>query len=323
MSEISSASLTPSPVSPSFHLFAVLTSVCAFILVFVGALVTSTGSALAVPDWPLSFGKFFPPMTGGVLFEHGHRMIAGSVALMTWALGLWAYFSRLSKPVRLLSYLIASAILLQAILGGLTVLLLLPPSIAVFHALLGQTVFCLLLILADVSSPSSKSKIEVTTGVTPAQGGVQSGNFLDSGFRRNDESEQLQIESSKPGLWKYGAVAVTALYLQLLFGAILRHSGKYGFLHYAWSIGASISLITLFIAGLRSKIKSLKGLSIFAGIFVFFQVALGLLAYMRRISLDMQPGYNPGALLTSIHVALGALLLGSSVLWTFRAWQVR
>ncbi len=287
MSEVSSASLTPSPVPPSFHLFAVLTSVCAFILVFVGALVTSTGSALAVPDWPLSFGKFFPPMTGGVLFEHGHRMIAGSVALMTWALGLWAYFSRLSKPVRLLSYLIASAILLQAILGGLTVLLLLPPSIAVFHALLGQTVFCLLLILADVSSPSSKSK----------------------------------IESSKPGLWKYGAVAVMALYLQLLFGAILRHFGKYGFLHYAWSIGASISLITLFIAGLRSKIKSLKGLSIFAGIFVFFQVALGLLAYMRRISLDMQPGYNPGALLTSIHVALGALLLGSSVLWTFRAYR--
>ncbi len=289
MSEVSSPSLEVSPVPPSFHLFAVLTAVCAFILVFVGAMVTSTGSALAVPDWPLSFGKFFPPMTGGVLFEHGHRMIAGSVALMTWALALWAYFSRLSKPVKLLSYLIASSILLQAILGGLTVLLLLPPSIAVFHALLGQTVFCLLLILADASSPSLKSK----------------------------------IEPSKPGLWKYGAVAVTALYLQLLFGAVLRHSGKYGYLHYTWSIGAAISLIVLSIVGLKSKIKNLKALSLFAGVFVFFQVALGLLAYMRRVSLDMQPGYSQGALLTSIHVALGALLLGSSVLWTFRASQIQ
>ncbi len=289
MSEVSPTPLEIRPVPPSFHLFAAVTAVCAFILVFAGAMVTSTGSALAVPDWPLSFGKFFPPMTGGVLFEHGHRMIAGTVALMTWGLALWAYFSHLSKPVRLLSYLIAFAILLQAILGGLTVLLLLPPSIAVFHALLGQTVFCLLLILADASSESSKSK----------------------------------IESSKPGLWKYGAAAVTALYLQLLFGAILRHSGKYGYLHYAWSIGAAISLIVLSIMGLKSKLKNLKALSIFAGIFVFLQVALGLLAYMRRVSLDMQPGYSQGALLTSIHVALGALLLGSSVLWTFRAAQIR
>ena len=118
MSEVSSASLEISPSPASFHIFAVITAVCAFVLVFAGAMVTPTGSALAVPDWPLSFGKFFPPMTGGVLFEHGHRMIAGAVAIMTWALALWAYFSRLSKPVRLLSYLIAFAILLQAILGG-------------------------------------------------------------------------------------------------------------------------------------------------------------------------------------------------------------
>ncbi len=289
MSEVPSASLE-TPLTPaSFHLFAVITAVCAFVLVFVGAMVTSTGSALAVPDWPLSFGKFFPPMTGGVLFEHGHRMIAGSVAIMTWALALWAYFSRLSKPIRLLSYLIAFAILLQAILGGLTVLLLLPPSIAVFHALLGQTVFCLLLILADASSQSFQSK----------------------------------IETSKSGLWKYGAAAVSALYLQLLFGAVLRHSGNYGFLHYSWSIGAAISLIILAVMGMKSKVQSLRGLSIFAGIFVFFQVALGLLAYMRRISLDMQPGYSAGALLTSIHVALGALLLGSCVVWTFRAYQLK
>ena len=57
-----------------------------FILIFVGGLVTSTGSALAVPDWPLSFGKFFPRMEGGVLYEHGHRMAAGTVTILTLVL---------------------------------------------------------------------------------------------------------------------------------------------------------------------------------------------------------------------------------------------
>lgn len=276
-------------ISSRFHAFAQLTAFAAFILVFVGALVTSTGSALAVPDWPLSFGKFFPPMTGGVLFEHGHRMIAGIVALMTWSLAGWAYFSRVSKPVRLLSYLIAAAILLQAILGGLTVLLLLPPSIAVFHAALGQTVFCLLLALAETSS----NQFEAETGVHQAR------------------------------LWKFGLAAICALYVQLIFGAILRHSGKFGFLHYSWSIVAALSLICEAVVGLRSGVSRLKPISIFLGVFVFLQVFLGLLSYMRRLSLDVQPGFGPGALLTASHVALGALLLGSSVIWTLRAYRCR
>jgi cytochrome c oxidase assembly protein subunit 15 len=272
-----------------FHSFAKLTAFTAFILVFVGALVTSTGSALAVPDWPLSFGEFFPPMTGGVLFEHGHRVIAGLVALMTLSLALWAYFSSISKPLKLLSYLIAAAILLQAVLGALTVLLLLPPSIAVFHAALGQTVFCLLLALAETSSTQFKP--------TPV--------------------------IHKLGLWKYGLAALLALYLQLIFGAILRHSGEFGFLHYSWSIAAALSVIVLAFVGIRSRIDSLKPISIFLGVFVFLQVFLGLLSYMRRLSLDIAPGFGPGALLTASHVALGALLLGASMIWTLRAYQLQ
>ena len=46
------------------HRFAVLTAGATLVLIFVGALVTSTGSGLAVPDWPLSFGQVFPPMVG-------------------------------------------------------------------------------------------------------------------------------------------------------------------------------------------------------------------------------------------------------------------
>ena len=71
------------------HRFAVLVAVCTLILIFVGGLVTSTGSGLSVPDWPLSFGKFFPTMTGGVAYEHGHRMAATTVGFLTLILAAW------------------------------------------------------------------------------------------------------------------------------------------------------------------------------------------------------------------------------------------
>src|SRR5262245_63750287 len=72
------------PMCPVWvYRFAVITAGATLCLIFVGALVTSTGSGLAVPDWPLSFGRVFPPMVGGVLFEHGHRMVAAFVGLLT------------------------------------------------------------------------------------------------------------------------------------------------------------------------------------------------------------------------------------------------
>ena len=49
-------------------------------LIFAGAMVTSTGSGLAVPDWPLSYGMVMPPMIGGIFYEHGHRMIAATIS---------------------------------------------------------------------------------------------------------------------------------------------------------------------------------------------------------------------------------------------------
>jgi cytochrome c oxidase assembly protein subunit 15 len=58
-------------------------------LIFAGAMVTSTGSGLAVPDWPLSYGKFFPPMVGGIFYEHGHRMIAATVGFLTVIQAIW------------------------------------------------------------------------------------------------------------------------------------------------------------------------------------------------------------------------------------------
>src|SRR5437867_2438811 len=78
------------PMAPrsgsGLHRLAVATAGATLVLLFLGGMVTSTGSGLAVPDWPLSFGQVFPPMVGGVLFEHGHRLVAALVGLLTVAL---------------------------------------------------------------------------------------------------------------------------------------------------------------------------------------------------------------------------------------------
>ena len=92
------------------HRFSVFTAASTFVLIFVGGLVTSTGSSLAVQDWPLSYGEFFPPMVGGVLHEHRHRMLAGSVAMLTAALAFWTWREEPRRSIRALA---TSAVLPQ------------------------------------------------------------------------------------------------------------------------------------------------------------------------------------------------------------------
>src|SRR5438477_155644 len=99
--------------SRGIHRLAVATAASTFVLLFVGGLVTSTGSALAVPDWPLSFGQVFPPMVGGVLFEHGHRLVATLVGCLTLVLALWIAIAEPRPAVRasgLVALLVATTV---------------------------------------------------------------------------------------------------------------------------------------------------------------------------------------------------------------------
>src|ERR1041385_3610296 len=130
------------PYYPRRHAFARLTATSTFVLIFVGGLATSGGSSLSVPDWPLSYGMFFPPMVGGVFYEHGHRMVAAFVGLLTVILTLWICIKEERAWVRWLSIGAFLAVLAQGILGGLTVRYLLPTSISMLHACLAQTFFC-------------------------------------------------------------------------------------------------------------------------------------------------------------------------------------
>src|SRR5260370_343270 len=125
------------------HRFAVATALATFCLLVAGGLVSTTESGLACPDWPLCEGQYFPKMVGGKLFEHGHRLVAGTVAVMTFALSflLFKYRRRDSALIRL--GLIASAlVVVQALLGALTVKLRLPPWVSWFKRAPGLGFFC-------------------------------------------------------------------------------------------------------------------------------------------------------------------------------------
>ncbi len=125
------------------HRFAVATALATFCLLVAGGLVSTTESGLACPDWPLCEGQYFPKMAGGKLFEHGHRLVAGTVAVMTFALSflLFKYRRRDSALIRL--GLIASAlVVVQALLGALTVKLRLPPWVSSLHQATAMAFFC-------------------------------------------------------------------------------------------------------------------------------------------------------------------------------------
>src|SRR4029077_13705915 len=104
--------------SPWLHRYATLVAVCTLFLVIAGASVTSKEAGLSVPDWPLSYGQVIPEMTGGVLFETGHRMIAGVVGIFTIILAIW--IARVEKRtwMKKLGWLALGAVVAQALLGA-------------------------------------------------------------------------------------------------------------------------------------------------------------------------------------------------------------
>src|SRR5258708_8422869 len=134
------------------HRYAILLSVCTLFLVVAGASVTSKEAGLSVPDWPLSYGQVMPPMIGGVKFEHGHRMIATFVGMLTIGLAIWLQRADPRSWMRKLGWISLAAVIGQGILGGLTVLLLLPPAVSISHACLAQLFFSTMVAIALFTS---------------------------------------------------------------------------------------------------------------------------------------------------------------------------
>src|SRR5215510_14369986 len=141
-------------MSRGLNRFAILVACATFFLIIAGALVTSHDAGLATSDWPLSNGQVFPKMVGNLFWEHGHRMVATSVGMLTIVLALYLFFKEKRRWVRRLGGIALAGVVLQGLLGGLTVKLLLPLWVSSAHATLAQLFFCTIVSLAVFTSRS-------------------------------------------------------------------------------------------------------------------------------------------------------------------------
>ncbi len=151
--QVESAGLVESR-SPGLHRFAVFTACAALAMVFVGGLVTSSHSALAVPDWPLAFGKVVPPaFTEGVRFNYDHRLAAMVVMVLALALVTWTFASEPRRWVRNTALAALGLVIVQALVGATIVLRRVPLPVAVVHTAAAQAFFCLTVAVAAFTSP--------------------------------------------------------------------------------------------------------------------------------------------------------------------------
>ena len=297
--------MSDSTYNRGLHAYAVTVAVATGCLLFIGGLVTSTGSALAVPDWPLSFGQVFPRMTGGVLFEHGHRLAASTVGVLTVILAVWLVRAERRRWVRRLGIGALLAVVTQGALGGLTVLLKLPVAVSVAHAGVAEIFFCLTVTIALVTSRGWLEAVDRTA------------------------------DDGAPSLATLAATTVGVAYLQILVGALMRHSGaglaipdfplSFGRLvppitsplvlyAYAHRVGAVVvSLCVLWTAGrILRRHAGVPGLTRPALILVAllaFQVFLGAAIIWTR----------KAVMPTTTHVVSGALILATSLVIALRA----
>jgi heme a synthase len=181
------------------HRFAILTAIFTFVLLFIGGLVTSHQAGLSVPDWPTSYGwnMFTFPMkdwTGNIFYEHTHRLFASLVGFLILSLAILLQIYEPRKWVKRLGWFALGGVVVQGILGGITVLTYLPPAVSSAHAGLAQAVFCLTLAIAMVTNK-----------------------------RWNDQIAK-RTEKSKIGLRTLSLATVIVIFIQLLLGAVMRHT---------------------------------------------------------------------------------------------------
>ena len=187
------------------HRYNQLLALATLALITAGGLVTSTDSGLAVPDWPNTYGYFmfsFPlsQMVGGILYEHGHRLIASIVGLLTIGLVIWLSRREHRRWVRRLGWLALAAVVTQGLLGGITVLYFLPPGVSISHAGLAQMFFALIVSLAIFTSHGWVIR-----------------------YKRNSNDERAIIGDSVLRLLT--VLTPASIYIQILIGATMRHTG--------------------------------------------------------------------------------------------------
>ena len=293
------------------HRFSQFVVGCTVLLVLAGSLVTSTGSGLAVPDWPTTYGWnmfTFPPSkwVGGIFYEHGHRLIASTVGFLTIILAGWIWLADPRRWMKRLGVTALAAVIAQGVLGGLTVLFFLPDAISTAHAGLAEIFFCMTVAIALFTS----------------RGWIAAADAADD------------------RLLRIVATATTALvYTQIIVGAVMRHSGAglaipdfplmFGGLvpdrwsnaiaiHFAHRVGALIVTGAVLATSAhvwyhhRGRRELMGPAGLIVGL-VIVQITLGALTVLSRRNVAIN----------SAHVVCGALVLATSLVISLRSWRVR
>jgi cytochrome c oxidase assembly protein subunit 15 len=289
--------------------YAKLVAAATALLIAAGGMVTSTGSGLSVPDWPNTYGWFmfsFPmsKWVGGIRYEHTHRLIASTVGFLTIILAVWTWRVDPRAWVRRLGFAALGAVILQGLLGGLTVLLLLPPAVSIGHAALAQLFFCITLTLAVVTSPSWKG---------------------------------LSTPANDVMLRRVTLATTVLIYCQILIGATMRHVGAglaiptfplvFGgivppewtaaiAIHFAHRVGALIVVATVFLTGghiwyWHRRRGEFTRPAVLLVLLVCSQATLGAFVVWS----SLQPIIN------TAHVVNGALVLATSLVLTLRVYR--
>jgi cytochrome c oxidase assembly protein subunit 15 len=297
------------------HRFSKFVAGCTVLLVLAGSLVTSTDSGLSVPDWPTTYGWnmfTFPPSkwVGGILYEHGHRLIASTVGFLTIILAVWLWRSESRRWMKWLGAGALGAVIAQGVLGGLTVKYFLPAPVSTAHAGLAEIFFCMTVAIALFTSP-----------------GWLDADILPGGRLPDDA-----------GLRRIATTTTVLVYCQILVGATMRHTGAglaipdfplmFGHLwpthwdakiavHFAHRCGAllvAIAILTTATAVFRKTTPGeLRRPAMLLVALVAVQITLGAFTVLSRRDIWIN----------SLHVVCGALVLTTSLVLTLRTWRAK
>ena len=265
------------------------------LLLFAGGLVTSKGAGLAVPDWPTTFGynPFLYPwskMAGNIFYEHSHRLVASAVGLSTVALAAALWLQKNPKWLRWLGAAAAALVVAQGVVGGLRVVLL-EQTLAILHACLAQAFFALAVSLALFTSEE---------------------------WRENPPREEAP-EAGR--LRRLSLITTGLIYCQIVFGAVLRHTGELLSIHiiFAALVALHVILVGARVFKHHSQSPALLGPAGILSVLLFAQLVLGLGAYMGKFVAALPGPWS--VVLTTSHVVVGASMLAASLILTLRSFR--
>ncbi len=288
--------------SPWLYRIAIITAGATFLLIVIGGIVTSTESGLAVPDWPTTFGynMFLYPiseMVGGILYEHSHRLMGSLVGLLTIALFIMILIKDSRKWLKWLGFAALIGVSVQGVLGGLRVTEL-NLNFAIIHACLAQAFLSLLCGICLFTSQAWHS-------IEPE---VQTDEILSKKLRR------------------LSLITTCLIYVQLIFGAVLRHTGNRLDAHLLLAFLVTLHIILLVRRVFSTDVQTQEIGQTFPLLLLgllAIQLMLGTGAYITRLTAF---GETVSALLTDLvttgHVAIGALMLAISFVITLKIFRL-